>query len=244
MNERPVSQARRFAPRLTRAETVIGWVYLPIHVFLLPILLGMFQELYPSGNISDILVNLIYYGISLAVVAVCFLRLLRREFDHLCDRLASCMYTFFLGWMAWWVVSYLIALVTMLLGVEAENPNDMTIGAMLSGNYYRMMAISAIGAPLVEETLFRGVVFQSLRRKGRVLAYVVSGGLFCLYHVWSYALAEGNALLLLYALQYVPVTLIMTWVYERSGSLWTSVFFHSSYNFLSLFAMRQLQLIS
>ena len=213
MNERPVSPTRRFAPRLTRAETVIGWVYLPIHVFLLPILLGMFQELYPSGNISDILVNLIYYGISLAVVAVCFLRLLRREFDHLCDRLASCLYTFFLGWMAWWVVSYLIALVTMLLGVE-------------------------------EETLFRGVVFQSLRRKGRVLAYVVSGGLFCLYHVWSYALAEGNALLLLYALQYVPVTLIMTWVYERSGSLWTSVFFHSSYNFLSLFAMRQLQLIS
>ena len=146
--------------------------------------------------------------------------------------------------LSMWATGLIISVVTMLLGVEAENPNDMTIGAMLSGNYYRMMAISAIGAPLVEETLFRGVVFQSLRRKGRVLAYVVSGGLFCLYHVWSYALAEGNALLLLYALQYVPVTLIMTWVYERSGSLWTSVFFHSSYNFLSLFAMRQLQLIS
>ena len=56
--------------------------------------------------------------------------------------------------------------------------------------------------------------------------------LFALLHIWSYALIAWDATVLLYALQYVPITLALTWSYERSGSLWVPIFFHMFNNLL------------
>lgn len=244
MPESPFPPARSFVPRLTRKETVIGWIYLPIHVFLLPILLNVLQVVYPGDTISDITLDLAYYAVGLAAVGVCFFRLLRREFDRLCDRLILCVYTYAIGWILCWTLTYLLGLILMILGTELENPNNAAIGELMVNNYGRMLAVSVVGAPIVEEVLFRGVVFQSLRKRNRVLAYAVSVVLFSLYHVWGYAFAAGNPKMLLYALQYVPLTLILTWTYERSGSLWTAIAFHSSYNFLAMYLTQQLQMIS
>jgi len=242
MNEQPpvMPTARGFVPDVTKWETIVGWVYLPIHIFLMPILLGMLQGLWPSGDISDVTINLIYYGIGLLVVAVFFGKLLRREFDHFCDAPFQCLFALFAGYAMYWAAMYLIQLVVMLLGLDVENPNDANIGSMLGQNFNRMLAISVVGAPIIEETLFRGVAFQSLRKKNRVMAYVVSVVLFSVYHVWQYALADMDATVLLYALQYVPITLAITWIYERSGSLWTCMLFHGSYNYLSMHVMQQL----
>ena len=133
----------------------------------------------------------------------------------------------------------------------SEKPNLIVItGPTATGKTALGVAVAkalngeVVGAPIVEEVLFRGVVFQSLRKRNRVLAYVVSVVLFSLYHVWSYAIAAGDPKVLLYALQYVPLTLILTWTYERSGSLWTAIAFHSSYNFLAMYLTQQLQMIS
>lgn len=241
MNEhRSMPTARDFRPDLTKFETIVGWVYLPIHIFLLPILLGMLQSLWPSGEISDISVNLMYYGIGLLVVAVFFGKLLRREFDHFCDAPFRCLFTLFAGYAVYWAAMYAVQLVVLLLGLEPENPNDANIGTMLGQNFNRMLAVSVVGAPFIEETLFRGVVFQSIRKKNRALAYLVSVALFSVYHVWQYAVADMDAAVLLYALQYIPITLVITWIYERSGSLWTCMLFHGSYNYLSMHVMQQL----
>ena len=96
-----------------------------------------------------------------------------------------------------------------------------------------MKAIGIFLAPIVEEVVFRGVVFQSLRKKSRLLAYGVSVGLFCLYHVWQYAVAYQDPVMLLYALEYIPITLAITWSYERSGSLWTAIAFHAANNLMN-----------
>ena len=62
-------------------------------------------------------------------------------------------------------------------------------------------------------------------------SYVLSVAAFSLYHVWQYALSDPG--LLVYALQYIPVSLGLAWAYERSESLWCPVFLHMIINFVS-----------
>ena len=232
MNETRMT-AKNFTPDLTRGETIAGWIYLPVHMFLLPVLLGMLQMLYPSGEISDVTVNLIYYGIGILVTAVCFLKLLRREFDHLCDRVFYCISSFCAAYCAWYLAMLVLSLILEQLSISTETPNDATIQLMAADNFRMMKAIGIFLAPIVEEVVFRGVVFQSLRKKSRLLAYGVSVGLFCLYHVWQYAVAYQDPVVLLYALEYIPITLAITWSYERSGSLWTAIAFHAANNLMN-----------
>lgn len=236
MNNSPLT-AKDFSPDLTRVECLIGWIYLPIHIFLLPILLGMLQALYPGDPISSGTINLIYYGIGLLVIFLCFARMLRREFDRLCDRPLQCVYAICAGWCAWYLAMMVISLLTeQFLPDWPDNPANTTMESFHGRDFRTMKAVAIFLAPLVEEPLFRGVAFQSLRKRSRALAYAVSVGLFCIYHVWQYAVAWQDPVLLLYALEYIPITLAITWSYERSGSLWTPMVFHGLNNLISFMA--------
>ncbi len=95
-----------------------------------------------------------------------------------------------------------------------------------------MFAISVLLAPVVEETLFRGVVFGSLRRKNAFLGYLVSSLLFSIYHLWSYLLADFHPSLLWYLLQYLPAGLVLGWTYDYSKTLFAPIFLHMMINFV------------
>ena len=84
----------------------------------------------------------------------------------------------------------------------------------------------------MEEPVFRGAVFGGLRRRSRILAYLVSMLLFSLYHVWAYALIDP--VYLLFLLQYLPVSYLLCRCYERCNSIWGSVFLHMFINAVSL----------
>jgi len=81
-----------------------------------------------------------------------------------------------------------------------------------------------VGAPIAEELAFRGFVYGGLRRRFTVpVAALLSGLLF--------SLAHGQLGLI------VPLTLtgaILALVYERTGSIWTSMSLHVLVNFVSL----------
>lgn len=83
-----------------------------------------------------------------------------------------------------------------------------------------LMASSVVGAPLVEEAFFRGVLFAFVRDLGwpRV-AWVGTSMLFGLVH--------GNLA------AWVPLTLlglVLARIYERTGSLWAPVVAHGIFN--------------
>ena len=47
--------------------------------------------------------------------------------------------------------------------------------------------------------------------------------------------------MLLYALEYIPVSFALAWAYERSGSIWTNIFFHMGFNALSYYVLNTMQ---
>ncbi len=225
--------ARDFVPDLTRGEAIAGWIYLPIHALVLPVLMSLLPLFWPWPIPSLAVLNVWYLGIGLVFTAVFFRRLLRREFDRLCDHIGESLMAFIMAYFVWYMLSVLVQLLLTAWGISVpENPNDASIMELAGDQRGATMVVAVFMAPILEEVLFRGVVFQSIRKKSRVAAYAVSMTLFALLHIWSYALIAWDATVLLYALQYVPITLALTWSYERSGSLWVPIFFHMFNNLL------------
>ena len=231
-----------FHSRMSTAQRVIAIAWLPIHVFLLPNLLYTFC----GDSLSDSQLNLLVYAIGLSILLMTQLSFLRRDFDPLCDRfgrvlLEVCVcYGLMLAFNL--AANALLTLATTLLGaadLDALSPNNETIIDLLQEDRSSMTALALFIAPIMEELMFRGGIFGTLRSLSRPLAFVVTTLLFSLYHVWGYAL--NDPLSWLYLLQYLPISYLLCRCYERCDSIWGSILLHATVNFLSLQAIAMLE---
>ncbi len=225
-----------FENRMTQTQTLLSWIYLLVHAAALPLLLRLLQT-YTPDPIDEPTLNLIYYAFGIVFCLTATFTFLRRSFDVLVDHIRLCLLTILLGLMIDYALSGVAALALLLVDGMLENPNNATVMELAGQNNGTVKAIAIFLAPIVEEVLFRGAVFGSVRGRSRVWAYVVSALLFSLYHVWQYAAAYGDLRMLLYALQYLPVSIVLAWCYERSGSIWTSIFFHMGFNAMSFYVL-------
>ena len=87
--------------------------------------------------------------------------------------------------------------------------NNETVGDLVLANRYAMMFVTIILAPIIEETLIRGLVFGSLHRTSRALAYVVSCFLFVFMHNWQYFALYPVGSVLLSCLPYIPAAIAL-----------------------------------
>ena len=229
-----------FENQMTRAQSILAWCYLLVHIAVLPALLELLQRFTPDP-LSDAAANLLYYGVGVVFCLTVTFTFLRRSFDRLLDNLRICILTILLALMVDYALSGVATLALMLIDGLVENPNNaagIELGVLTDGT---VKAVALFLTPIVEEVLFRGAVFGSIRTRSRAWAYVVSVAAFSLYHIWPYYAASGNPAMLLYALQYLPVSIVLAWAYERSGSIWTSIFFHMGFNAMTLYALNVLE---
>lgn len=79
--------------------------------------------------------------------------------------------------------------------------------------------------PIMEEYLFRGVVYQRLKRfvRSKKAAVFLGAFIFAIYH--------GNMIQFLFAL---PMALLMIWVYEKWGTIKAPIVFHIAVNLSSV----------
>lgn len=224
-----------FRYTMTKNEKILGWAYLPVHIFLLPLIFNIY--VYQGGSGNEVQVNAAYYGIGLIYVLLFMRRYLRAEFDTLLDNKLLSAVSVVTSYFIYTVLAYgALFLLSILLG-DIENPNNEAVENLVTGGRNAMFGVVVIMAPVLEEVLFRGVVFSSLRKKSRVLAYAVSAALFSLYHIWSYTVAYGDITMLLYGIQYIPPAVALAWCYERSGSIWPCIIFHMCVNGAGLIYM-------
>lgn len=235
-----------FENRMNRTETLLGWLYFPLHVLIFPYLFSLYAAFSPDA-LTQAQANLVYYCVGIAFVLFVMFRFLRDCFDGFMDRPGYCILTMLTALLLDYGLSYIIMLLLMLVAGNSIdpnaviNPNSTKVMTMATMDYGAVRAIGIFMAPVVEEVLFRGVLFGSVRSRSRVGAYALSILLFSLYHVWQSALAAGDATVLLYAVQYLPISFVLAWVYERTGSIWTAIFFHMGFNAISFYALDLLQ---
>jgi len=143
------------------------------------------------------------------------------------------------AWLALWCVLYCVLLlscyfIVRLLGPEAEKfiRDDLKRGALETirpflnrpGLVILWLALAAIIIPILEEILFRGLLYGTLRQYvGPVAAGVLSASLFAAVH----SLWIGAAPLFV-------LGCVLAWLYERTGSIWSAIALHATHNAVQL----------
>lgn len=222
---------RPFTSRLSRREAILVLAYMPVHLLVLQI---AFNLLYLNNRIDQPTADLLYYLIGFVYMVAAAFGFLRRDFDALIDAPFSCLREVARGYLAMLACNFVLGLLFLLLP-ESENPNNAAVLEVAQQDMRTVKAAVIFLAPVVEEMLFRAGIFGLIRQRSRRAAYIVSALCFALYHVVPYALLDP--LYWLFLLQYIPVSLLLANCYERSNSIWCSIFFHMLVNGISFSAL-------
>ncbi len=226
---------RSFTSSMTPREYAAALLWLPVHLVLLPLLCVRLIE---NGSLTESQANLLVYGAGALCLSLLCFGFLRRDFDPLCDNLPGCLleillsYGLMLGCNL--IASTLLNLLENLLGNSSEllNQNNEALIDLAGEDFGSISAVAVFLAPITEELMFRGGIFGLLRKKSRAWAYAAGTLLFALYHIWGYALLDPTYWL--YLLQYLPAGYLLCRCYERTNSIWCSIFFHMLVNLISL----------
>lgn len=224
-----------FTSRLTKKQAIAALLWLPVHIIVLPTLLTVLVH---RGLLGVTAANLMVYVIGAVYMLLVLRRFFRRDFDALCDHPLR---IFLLVFGSFWASRFgevLIALLLEALSVTGSNENNEAVIQMAKDSIGPTAAMAVILAPIVEESMFRAGIFGLIRRKSRFWAYAVSALCFALYHVWESALYDPRQLL--FILQYLPASLALAYVYERSDSIWGCIFLHMLINGISMLAVMAL----
>ena len=230
---------RRNAPclvnsALTKREAICVLAYLPVHIVLLPLVLG---RLIAGGTLTEPQGNFALYAVGVVYMLLTAGDFLRRDFYTLCDRpfFTAVEVMFNYGMML--VFNFLAAM--LLNAVKfTDNPNNSAVTALAKEGFGMVAAMAVFLAPIVEELIFRAGVFGLLRRRSRIAAYAVSMALFSLYHVWGYAVQDARCWV--YIVQYLPVSWLLARLYEYTDDIWSCIFFHMLVNGVSIKALTML----
>lgn len=222
---------RPWRPQITRAECYRGWVFFALYVFLFPWLMGWVQRSY-EGEFPVAEANAVYYLIITALTFLVFWSFLRHGFHLLLDWLPENLFAFVTGLVGAEILSFLVGLIPL----PVQNPNLMSYPEQYAFAPGATVLILVVLMPMVEEPLFRGLLFSSVRGYSRVLGYVLSVAVYAFYCTVQFVYAFGTLDLryLLLTIQYVPGALALTWCYDRGGSIWSAIALHMVLNAFTL----------
>lgn len=203
---------------VTLIEFPLGWLESP-------------KDLESSyGILSFIAVGLgdvlLYFG-----VIWIFLILIRRPFSDLGfvkPRQRFCVLGFVVGVLLFVGVGLLGSLLTKIFGTPAPQSFAVAVkGANYSWEFILLTLLGGAVAPIKEEMFFRGLIYPPLRQIfGRGKGILLTGIFFATLH--------------LEVIRFLPLFIggvVLTWLYERSSSIWPAIVAHGTWNVLMAIAL-------
>ena len=157
----------KWRPQMTDSERRRGWVFFALYLLVFPYLNAWAQRLLMGEGEAPVAeANVVYYVLLFALALLVFWTFLRHGFSLLVDWLPENAFAFVTGLAGAGLLHFLVTLIPY----PVQNPSEM--------QYLQEFAISPVATavllvvliPLIEETLFRGLVFGSLRQYSRPLA--------------------------------------------------------------------------
>ncbi|MBQ4642389.1 MAG: CPBP family intramembrane metalloprotease [Oscillospiraceae bacterium] len=222
---------------MTRREFLLGWAYLLIDLFALPLLLnaGNQQLLRP---LSETELNLVYFFVNFLMILIIFRKFLSNSLRQAIRAPWQCLRFAVLGFILYYLAMIAVSHGITYLKPDFVNVNDAAVMDMTQEQFTLMSIATVFLVPITEEVLFRGLLFQGLHKRSRFLAYAASTLVFSLIHVTGYVGRQDGFTLLLCFVQYVPASVALAWAYEKSDTILSPMLIHMTVNQISISAMR------
>ena len=118
------------------------------------------------------------------------------------------------------------------------NVNEEAFAVLVRENFPATALAFVVLMPITEEVLFRGVLFGSLLRFNRTLAVALSAAVFAFLPVIGLLGHVPAGYLILNFLQYIPLGLVLCWVYASTQTILTPVALRMILHALAIFSMR------
>ena len=218
---------------VSKQEQRFALIYLCLQLLVLPRLLELLQLL-PIRPRSAATRNSLYFFLNFAAVVVGLRHFLKTTLVQTLEHLPRVLLIALLGFTAYWLISALLSLLILGLYPSFSNPNDLAITAMTKEHLLLMGISTVFFVPVAEECLHRGAIFGPLLSRSRILAYLVSAGIFAAIHIIGYIPTAEPITLLLCFLQYLPAGFCIAWCYAKADNIFTPILIHTAVNAMGM----------
>ena len=165
------------------------------------------------------------------VVILGFFRLIRRPVRELGFVRPRAWYIFLgvlMGVFLFVAVGFLGNFLARWLGTPAPQSFTLVVkGANYNWQLFLLLVLGGILAPLKEEIFFRGIIYPPLRNVyGRGKGILFTASIFALLHFD--------------VVRFIPLFVggvVLTWIYEKTSSLWPAILAHGTWNILMALAI-------
>ena len=158
---------------MSNREKALGGVLLGVYLAVLPYAskpaFALAEKLL-GISLGETARNAIYYYVLFALTVIVFWGYLVRSAQALADRLGAVLAAAGLGLVAFYGHNELTGRLLGLVTAGQTNLNDASIAGRIGASPWSTILIVVFLAPVVEETLFRGYLFGSLREVDRALS--------------------------------------------------------------------------
>ena len=226
---------KKLSVTLSRKELFLGWGYLLLQLFVLPILIVLADGFF-SLQLSEAQLNFVLFAVNFIVTTVLLRKLLLEGGSIALLNFGRTLGAVLRGFGLYWAGSFLVGMIIGIADPEFYNVNDASIQDLASQNYTLMLVATVILAPVTEELLYRGVVFGGISKTSRILAYTVTALGFAAIHVVGYIGMYAPMHLILCLLQYIPAGLVLCYTYEKADSIWAPILLHILINSIAMLA--------
>lgn len=118
-------------------------------------------------------------------------------------------------------------------GSLSTSENQQIIETLIQELPFLMIVSTTILAPVLEEFIFRLLLFTGFYKYGRWIAYLVSAGLFGLLHVYQ-PLLQGQWSEILLIFPYLFMGGVLCYIYEKSDNIYIPILSHALINTISV----------
>lgn len=123
------------------------------------------------------------------------------------------------------IISYGLSTLIDYITIQTTIPPEAVFESPVVIFLLRYVLSSVFLGPIVEETIFRLLIFKAMRNKGHglLLSMIISSALFALFHLPTTTVSLFQCFL---------IGLLWSAAYERTGSLLTPILIHAGFNAL------------
>lgn len=218
-------------------------MYILSTIIAIPLLIT-FRMLNPNNPNTQTFVMTLTNLLVYAIMSFVFLFVLKKYYlQQLHAFKNKFLYFIVLAFVGWIISLFLNVFIENLMELFNFTPRtSQNQEAIIESFKYPLITIPMIifGAPIVEETIFRGVIFNFARnlklpyKINIVLAFILSSTLFGMIHVFSAYLMSGDPTELLLGITYAVVGFVLTLLYFITDNIFVPMLMHFIQNSFSV----------